>query len=260
MPYSSALRRYWWLPVLTVLVAFATAAAVLYLGPTTYESTATLLVRTPAGDPNSPRTDALLYADRLANTYRVLVKREDVRDAVADAAGVEERPKLSVSIPANSELLEATVESSDAEAAQRGADELADVLVEKVNELQREPRLRVAEALMSELQELNARIARNTERLAQTTDTATRSALEARIRVDQESVPAFAGQLAQARTAVVDVGIATVLLPPEVPDSPARPSWVLAFGSALIGGLVAGVALALLFNRGNVRRGAAIPS
>ena len=116
----------------TFLVAIAVVALVSALQTRRYEATATLRIATPPSPDGVVRADDIQYADRLSNTYRMLLGTEPVRNELSQRLGPGTLPDAHVTLPANSELFEIHVTDPDAARAAAAANALSAILIDTV--------------------------------------------------------------------------------------------------------------------------------
>jgi succinoglycan biosynthesis transport protein ExoP len=130
--FVSAVWRRRWTVVLTMAVALAVVGGLTALQTPRYETTATLRISTPPSADGIVRADDLEYADRLANTYRMIVGTRPIRQELERRLGPGSEPDVSVSLPANSELFEVKAADADADRAAAAANAMADILIDRV--------------------------------------------------------------------------------------------------------------------------------
>lgn len=129
----STLLKWWWLIVISVLVAGVSS----YLGtrgmPKTYMAHTTLMVGQALQSPN-PSTSDLYTGQTLAGIYADLVQRERVLQSTLDALGLPwnwgtlKSMMYARAIP-NTQLLEIAVQDTDPQRAQVLANEIANQLI-----------------------------------------------------------------------------------------------------------------------------------
>jgi polysaccharide biosynthesis transport protein len=128
-------RRKGLIAAITAITAGVAVAATL-LSPPEYTATATLRVEpTSAVVGGTVRADDLSYLDRLENTYADLVTSGEIRDAVAERAGLDQRPAVEVVTIPNTELMDVRVTTRSPQSAARAANALAAELVARVRAL-----------------------------------------------------------------------------------------------------------------------------
>lgn len=122
------LRKWWWLILLSTLVAAGVSYAATSRLPSVYEARATLLVGNTIGDPNPTGTQFTL-GEQLAGTYASIAMRDPMRRAVREALGLDAIPSYSVTALPRSQLLEVRVTDTSPQRAQAVAAEVANQLV-----------------------------------------------------------------------------------------------------------------------------------
>jgi capsular polysaccharide biosynthesis protein/Mrp family chromosome partitioning ATPase len=134
------LRRRAGFIVLTVATAFGIAIiALILLVPVAYAATSTVRVGTIVPPGNGSANYDLYYSDRLVNTYsRVLTSRpviEQMRERVARDTNQQlpAHPKVTIELPANTELVNLTVRAATPELAAAAANALSATFI---NDLQ----------------------------------------------------------------------------------------------------------------------------
>ena len=132
--YVDTIRRWWWLLALGPAVAglaafFATATA-----EPVYESTTTILVRSPTAERISQPLVDIQTGQRLAATYAEIITRRPILEAVASDPQIPYSAQqlagmIDVEVVQNTQLLEVTVRSADAEDAAYIANALAQTFI-----------------------------------------------------------------------------------------------------------------------------------
>ena len=117
--YLTALRRHWWIPVLTTLLGIAGSAAAYYTTPPTYATSVTFYVSTPIQSGANPQSVGE-FAQSRVNSYVVLMSSERVAQAVVDRSGVDLSAgavmrKITAEADLNTVVVKATVRDSSAE-------------------------------------------------------------------------------------------------------------------------------------------------
>jgi non-specific protein-tyrosine kinase len=121
------LRKWWWLLIVSAVLAGVSSSLYLMRQPLQYQSRTTLAIGNFIQDPN-PTGNEIFLAQQLAATYEGLVQRETVRQATAKSLGLDWLP--SYSARAAGQMLEITVVDTDPERAQRVAQELGNQLIQ----------------------------------------------------------------------------------------------------------------------------------
>ena len=241
--------------VITTLVTLPVVALVTLLQPPVYVATTTLRVSTTAGrSGDSIRPDDLTYIERLMNTYGEVATSDLVVNEVARRLGVEERPKLEVVLPANTEFMRLKAKHGDPNIAAKAADLASDVLIREVRELNEETARSAQERLSDQIAELERELAnerQNYERLRaiEPGSVRTRVAREV-LALKEESLTLLVREFQEARIAdALRSNPISVAEHAAVPTSQASPRVKLNLALGLILGLLAGLGLAFLAER-----------
>lgn len=126
--YFAPLLKWWWLILLTTAVAGVTSYFATRQQQDFYRTKTTLLVGTGFEDPN-PSNAALNMGKALATFYVELANRGEVRDATAEALGLDRLPNQIFIRQVNENFIEIYVVDTVPERAQAVANELARQLV-----------------------------------------------------------------------------------------------------------------------------------
>ncbi len=244
--YVSLLRRRR-LALLTCLtLAMIATAAYLLLAPPTYESSAKVRVFATSGDVDAE--DARIIGEINLDTEAQLVKSEQVAQLAADELETDVAlPSLlrdvSVTVPANTTVLQITYAADTAEEARAGAQAFAEAyLVDRKD---------TAEALVAgQGPEVEAQIDAGNQRaedLREQLDDVTltdeeRADLQARLTSLEQRLSDLDGRLSVINAVDVDPG--RVINDAVLPSTPSSPDPVLAAPSGVMAGLILGVGVA----------------
>lgn len=121
-------RRRWRVIVLALVIALAVILVGLNYLPRQYRATATLRL---ALAPTAAEPYNLNLADRLMNTYANLIDSRPVQQDLENLLGTTTLPRLSVKMPANTQLMLVSARHADPELAARAANALGAILVER---------------------------------------------------------------------------------------------------------------------------------
>lgn len=273
--YLRVLRRRKWAVVLVTAVTVAAAMAFSIRQTPIYASTAKVLVRPPTANQSLQGVPATSLVSM--DTEQQLVRSEDVAMLAAwiEAAGGEEVLKkvteaaatgaaatppdvtgsdatrllshVSISVPANTLILEVTFSDPDPAVAQKGAQSFADAyIVYKAGQL-RQAYYNVTAPIQERIKTLQGKLTKARARLA---SAAPGSPEAQRAQTVIDSVPS---QIAIYQSQIgslpaLDVP-GVVVQRADLPTSPASPNFVLNGALALVLGLALGVGLAFLRER-----------
>lgn len=244
--YLRPLLRWWWLILLSAILAGASAFVFVRLRPPVYIASGTVMVGTAIQERN-PDSQQLSLTQGLAQTYVKIAQRPSIREATRQALGMDWLPEYSVRIVPDSQLIEVSVTDVDAQRAYAVATELINQLIllspggqeRQQREVFIQEQLRKLEQGMRETE---AEIVRRRDELStmlsarQIGQTETQiAALEAKLATLQST---YVGLLAST-----DKGSANtinVLDPPVVPTEPVNDRWyLLVLVAAVIGAAIA---------------------
>jgi succinoglycan biosynthesis transport protein ExoP len=127
-------RKWWWLIVVSTMVAAGVSFQVSAMLPPVYRATTSLLVRVGG---STDEYTAILTSEHLAATYKELLTKRPFIEATAQTLGLDPRPteeKIRVRLVPNTSLIELTVEDSDP----RLAAEIANGIVAAFMQIARE--------------------------------------------------------------------------------------------------------------------------
>lgn len=244
--YLRPLLRWWWLILLSALLAGVSAFIFVRLRPPVYIASGTVMVGTAIQERN-PDSQQLSLTQGLAQTYVKIAQRPSIREATRQALGMDWLPEYSVRVVPDSQLIEVNVTDVDPQRAYAVATELINQLIllspggqeRQQREVFIQEQLRKLEQGMRDTE---AEIVRKQDELStmlsarQIGQTETQiAALEAKLATLQST---YVGLLAST-----DQGSANtinVLDPPVVPTEPVNDRWyLLVLVAAVIGAAVA---------------------
>ncbi|HHW88035.1 MAG TPA: polysaccharide biosynthesis tyrosine autokinase [Chloroflexi bacterium] len=244
--YLRPLLRWWWLILLSALLAGASAFVFVRLRPPVYIASGTVMVGTAIQERN-PDSQQLSLTQGLAQTYVKIAQRPSIREATRKALGMDWLPEYSVRIVPDSQLIEISVTDVDAQRAYAVATELINQLIllspggqeRQQREVFIQEQLRKLEQGMRDTE---AEIVRKRDELSsllsarQIGQTETQiSALEAKLTTLRST---YVGLLAS--TDQGSINTINVLDPPVVPTEPVNDRWyLLVLVAAIIGATVA---------------------
>ncbi len=141
--YARALRKYWWIVVLTTMLAVGVGAIVTLRTPNQYASTVTFFVRTPAEQIGSAYQGDQ-FAQKRVNSYVQLAGSQRLADLIAedtqlDLSADEISSKITAKGDLNTVLLTLTVTDTDPQRSLDIADSLSRQFVALVSQLETPP-------------------------------------------------------------------------------------------------------------------------
>jgi non-specific protein-tyrosine kinase len=239
----------------TTLVALLAVALVSVFQSPIYAATTTLRVSTQTGrSGDSVRPDDLTYTERLMNTYSKLATSDPLLDRLARRLKLQERPKLTVELPANTEFMRLRVENEDPKTAAKAADLAAALLIEEVRNQNMNAARSGQVSLSREIENLEQEIAADRQEFrrllaAEPGSSRTRVAREA-LALKQDSLEFLVRQFQETRISdALRANPITIIERAAVPSSPASPRTKLNLGLGLLLGLLTGIGLAFVGER-----------
>lgn len=253
--YFSIIWKRKWIVLLTTLVTGLIVAIGTLQMPPTYTAEA-LLRLLPYGF-DAVNYSELQYSTRLANSYIQVAESDLVMDRVRQNLGLTELPDYQLEILNNTDLIRLTVKANDPVLAQEVANEMSDVLIDQdqvayqsVGQLAEEILQEELASLQTELDDLDAQyrelvaqVPVPTERIAQ---------LSRQIDEKQSVYDRVLDTYTQARVSqALQTNVITIVQRATVPTEPSGPNLLINLLVGLGAGLVGGVALAFIFERGD---------
>ncbi|MHA2265384.1 MAG: YveK family protein, partial [Candidatus Thorarchaeota archaeon] len=139
--YLEPLRKWWWLIVLSTVVAGTSSYLATRQTVPVYSSAATLMIGNPIENPN-PSSNEFFLTEQLAKAYVDIAKRASVRNATMEALGLTWLPDLFVRHIKNTNFIEIIVTDADPERARAVTAEVSRQLILRSPVAQEEDRER----------------------------------------------------------------------------------------------------------------------
>ena len=190
--YFNAVKRWWWLLVVSVIIPMAITYSFASRQPDVYQAEATILVgRNVFQDPN-PDSREIDLSNTLATAYAELATRRTVLERVIQRLGLRTTPEnlasqIGINVQSGAQLLEIRVLDADPETSALIANALADELIrrspiseESILEQQRFVEIQIEE-LEAKIAEVDAQIDEWTASLAELTSASEIQETQARI-------------------------------------------------------------------------------
>ena len=257
----SIIRRYLGLIVGVALLGFGVAFALSAGREASYSATTTLRLATVSSSVGGGLSPDLAYTDRLANTYRTVVSSAPFGPAVRQQLGLSAPPRVSASIPANTELIRISATAPNAADAARIANASAQQLVARAQEFATANTATEKTALKAKLQTVGAACECASSRSRPEQHSEARAVARGTVTMLEQGFLALQSQYDEA-TSPTRLPYLSVIEEASAPSSPNFPSprVIPVIGLAL--GLLAGLALAVSADRRDtrLRSGAAVTS
>ena len=251
--YVKIVWRRKWIVIFTMVAALSVAVVGTQLIPPAYTATATVRILTiKQGGVDYLQRD-IQYAERLMNTYATVAESTAVRDELAQRLERDTLPAIQVEILANTELLQITVEDSDPVLAAETANTLADILVDRSDELYTGDTRLPSEIIGDQLRVVENELLDATvryESLQVQGDASPQEIELARqtVELKQSQYAALLSQYERTRTTeAVLRNSASIVNSAFVPTTPSKPNLKLNLALGLAGGIAAGLGLAFVF-------------
>ena len=249
--YLGLLRRQWWLVVLGCSLGIGAALGVTQAMPKTYESVTSVLVQPAGQDTNvaGGRTKGDINLD----TEAQLVGSTDIAAAAGGLLRSDEAPtvlakRVSVTVPANTAVLEITFAADTPERAQAGSHAFAEAYLRNreasaQGEIDSQINAYTAKAkqLTANLTEINSKLAD----LSQSSES--RPGLESQRSTNQSQLNSVNDRLNDLTTATVSGG--KIISDARLPGSPSKPNTKLNLATGAMLGLLLGLSIAVVRER-----------
>jgi capsular polysaccharide biosynthesis protein/Mrp family chromosome partitioning ATPase len=253
--YSQVFKRRWYLIVLGILIGSTLAWVAVHYLPKTYESTAAVLVADTGenGSVEGGRTTSSLNLDTEA---QIVTSSVVARLAAKDLNSHEEPRDLaknaSVTVPANTSVLEISYKAPTAQEARAGADAFADAYLANRQDLAEKQIKKQRSALQKRIDKLGEELLRVGELVtAQPIGTAQRDYQTTRRTLLVRQIAGINQQLVAVEGIDADPG--AIITDPQLPTKPAQPNVMILLASGLLGGLLLGLLLAFAVDRNDRR-------
>ncbi len=190
------------------------------------------------------------YTDRLMNTYRTMVMSSQTTSQVMDQLHLSDPPQISVTIPANTELMEINVTDMSPQQAADAANAVANILVSQIESQYASLGESSLDILKQQIDQTEANLTQQRsdyDKLLQDTPQNTQliNATLQSIQLNESTYSSLLQEYQQLRDATAQgASKMSVVQPATAPESPSNPNKKIIVPLGLILGLIAGVALA----------------
>lgn len=237
--------------ITTVLALGATIAGLSLITPL-YSASTTLRMGTANTGSSGWVSYDLQYSDRLMNTYRTMVTSPQTSAEVMKELKLSAPPKISVSIPANTELMVIQVQDTNPKQAADAANAIADQLSTQIKAQYAslgESSLDMLKQQIDQVQaDLDKQRAQYDTLLKQSpNDKQMLDAVQQSIQLDQSSYSSLLTQYQELRDATAQgASMMTVVQEASVPTAPSNPNKKILIPLGLMLGLIGATGLAFL--------------
>ncbi len=254
--YIEILNRRKWVIILTTIAACIVAGVGIYMMPRTYSASAT--VRVAQAYSGSTGDVDVRYADRLANTYVVILRSHPLLEEAIQRLELNMAPKdLSQKVRVKSvvatELITISAEDTSPWLARDIANTLAELIVEQAQSLYSGGSKSAREILQEQLEVAEGNLKEDRADLESllASDASAQGEIDTlskKIALEEETYATLLKQYEQARVSeAMRANSITIVEPAIAPETPSGPRRVLVILVGAMVGLMGGAALALLF-------------
>jgi capsular polysaccharide biosynthesis protein len=255
--YASLVRRRWTWVLGSVLVCALLAMVFLSVAAQTFVSSSKVLVKSTVGTSSAvgDRTNDAINLD----TEAQLVTSEPVAERAGELLGTDKSPvalanQVTVAVPPNTTVLSIAFSASTAEDAQDGASAFAQAYLENRSDSAQDVLASDVDRLQQQIEQVSAQIEDTSvgiSRLNGPDEGADKAFLIARRENLNSQLASYNAQLAPLVGTLVNPG--EVITEAQLPRTPVDPNPMVIIPAGLMAGLVIGLALAGLRERGDKR-------
>ncbi|HEX6447016.1 MAG TPA: Wzz/FepE/Etk N-terminal domain-containing protein [Streptosporangiales bacterium] len=259
--YSSLIRRRWWIVLAGLLAGALVGLVVMFVVPPNYSASANVLV-SPVDVPGQGtnvvggRTDGAINLDTEAQLVTSATVADGAKQLMkSDESATTLAGRVSVSVPPNSSVLTIEYTARTPDDAARGAHFFALAYLANRKAAAEQRAATQAKALTSQLADLRKQLKKTTSRIAALPSNSTdRQYAQAEQNVLTSQISDLQKQLTPLEDPQIDPG--HIITDASPPSSPSQPVPVLFLVSGAMLGLLAGLGIAVLRDRGDhtVRR------
>jgi len=247
----SVIWRFRNLILVTVGVVVLVALVATLVMPKKYRASVLMRVSTPGAlSADSVRSDATTYLDRLENTYAKLGTSKTFRDSLAKQLRLKSRPQLEIRALPNSELMVLSATTGSPASASTAANGGATLLLNQVQQMNQDALARADAAFAAQTKELKQSIASARATRRSLTDPSAeleRATLDTEIATGTSTLAQMTASFEQSRLGLIDRAEALAIVNNATkPSGASSPNVKLNLGVALVIGVLAAVALALI--------------
>jgi len=235
----------------TVLALVVTIAGTSLITPQ-YVASTTLRMGTANTGSSGWVSYDIQYTDRLMNTYRTMVMSPQTTSQVMDQLHLSDPPKISVTIPANTELMQILVTDKSPQQAADAANAVANILVSQIESQYASLGESSLDILKQQIDQTEANLTQQRsdyDKLLQASPQNTQliNATLQSIQLNESTYSSLLQEYQQLRDATAQgASKMSVVQPASAPSAPSNPNKKIIVPLGLMLGMMAGVALAFL--------------
>lgn len=245
--YIAFVKRRWRWIALGLVLGLLAGAAYLQLAPKTYTSTAKVLVYETTSDTETE--NGITNSGVNLDTEAQIVRSVDVAEVAAESLDEDTDPvdlasHVSVTVPANTTVLEIAFEGSSPASAQSGASAFAEAYLDNRAEVAQDAIDTDIDTLRSRMDDLTSELTRVTQQLSESVDSNERAVLRARRNQLTSELETLNTALGPLEGSVQNPG--RVIVGAQTPESATSPRPYLVMVSTALLGFLGALALAIL--------------
>jgi len=252
--YAGVLRRRWWL--IFALAVIGTLASIGYfkISPKVYIATASVYVTANGGTANQVADGRTTGAVNLDTEAQVVQSATVAQAAAKLMHATETLPQLikrvSVTVPANSQVLSISCQASSATGAASCAQSFAQAFLSYTSSSTSASANSQISALQSKISALESASAKLTVEVGSLPDNSPqRAAAQEQLNSDQGQLSSLNSQVAQLTTELTNPSGGSIISNAIPPSSASSPKPLLIFPSGLLAGLLIGLILSFIVDR-----------
>lgn len=256
--YLGVLRRRWWIIALAAVIGAAGGIGYVKTAHKVYTATASVYVAATAGTANQVaggRTSGAVSLDTQAQVVQSATVAQAAATLMHSSQTVPQLvSRVSVAVPANSQVLEISCQDSSSGGAATCAQSFARAYLDYSTASTTASVKSQLAALQSRIGALESASAKLTVEVASLpANSAQRAAAQEQLTSDHSQLAALNSQVAQLTLALANPSGGSILSAAVPPRSPSSPKAMLIVASGLLVGLLAGLMLAFAADRRNRR-------
>lgn len=245
--YVAFIKRRWRWVALGLVLGLLAGAAYLQLAPKTYTSTAKVLVYATTSDTEAE--NGVTNSGVNLDTEAQIVQSVDVAEVAAEALGEDSDPvdlasHVTVTVPANTTVLEIAFDGSSPERAQAGASAFADAYLDNRASVARDAIDSDVDSLRARMDDLTSELSKVTREFAESDSSNERAVLRARRSQLTSELDTLNTTIGPLEGSVQSPG--RVIVGAQTPEAATSPRPYLVMVSAALLGFLGALALAIL--------------
>jgi capsular polysaccharide biosynthesis protein len=252
--YLGVLRRRWWIVLLVAVIGTVGGIGYVKAAHKVYAATASVYVAATAGTANQVsggRTTGAVSLDTQAQVVQSATVAQAAAKLMHSTETVSQLvSRVSVAVPANSQVLSISCQASSADGAATCAQSFAQAYLDYSTASTTDSVKSQLTALQSRISALEGASAKLTVEVASLpANSAQRAAAQEQLSSDHSQLDSLNSQVAQLTSALANPSGGSIISGAVAPRSPSSPKMTLILPSGLLVGLLAGLMLAFAADR-----------